>query len=734
MRVRTTRKNDGTQSDKDAATLKEARDRFKRCEAWEASARANWKEDVKFSEGDSDNLWQWPDDILAHRETNQRPILTINTVRQHNLDVLNDARMAKVGVKIIPTGGEATYESAEAFMGVVRAIEYRSSADTAYQHGLKHAVQGGIGYWRILTAYAADDSFDLEIMIKRVKNPLLIYLDPDISEVDGLDANFGFVTVLMPKEEAERKYPQYKDQFRNTSLVSDDGWISNDHVRIAEYWRRVPTQDTLVSFLNPVTEDRQQGLLSELRQAVAEAPDKARAAEVLKLVMDDENTLTREVTRWAVECITIIGNEIANTEPWLGIYIPIIRVVGEETVVDGQMDRKGHTRHLKDAQRMFNFNASAFIEYGALQTKVPWVGAIEAIEDFKEYWESANTENHSVLPYNARDEQGNEIKAPTRPEPPRSAPLYLEGMNAAAEWMRMASGQYQADMGAPSNERSGKAINERRREGDMATFHYLDHQSTAIRATGKVLIDLIPKVYDTERVLRYKGDDGKELAIKVDPKLRGPVDSEQIDADTTMTIFNPNVGRYEVEADVGKSFATKRQEAFEAGTQILAQNPELTNIIGDLLFQNADFPGADEIARRLKRLVPAQALDEAANPEVQALQGQLQEAMQALQTMAKQLEDKSAEQRTAQEKVAVSGYDSITKRLASVKEALALDPNGLRQLVREVIMEAIATSDSGAALEPAIDVPATYKEMPETMPAAMGGPALDGGPPPAAPA
>jgi hypothetical protein len=407
--------------------------------------------------------------------------------------------------------------------------------------------------------------------------------------------------------------------------------------------------------------------------------------------------------------------------------------VGEETVIDGQMDRKGHTRHLKDAQRMFNYNASAFIEHGALQTKVPWTVPMEAIEDFTAYWDTANTENHAYLPYNAFDEQGNQMPEPKRVDPPRGAPLYLEGMNAAAEWMRMASGQYQADMGAPSNERSGKAINERRREGDMATFHYLDHQSTAIRATGKVLIDLIPKVYDTERVLRYRGDDGKEVAVKIDPKLSGPVDVDDADPDQKVTIFNPNVGRYEVEADVGKSFATRRQEAFEAGTQILAQNPELTNIIGDLLFQNADFPGADEIARRLKRLVPPQALDEGANPEVAALQGQLQQAIQALEGMAKELSDKKAEQQTAQEKNAVAAYDSITKRLTSLKEALGLDPQTLMALVRLVMEEGISTSGDGV-LTPALDVPATYEEIPETIPQAMGGPGIDGAPLPPKPA
>jgi hypothetical protein len=249
-----------------------------------------------------------------------------------------------------------------------------------------------------------------------------------------------------------------------------------------------------------------------------------------------------------------------------------------------------------------------------------------------------------------------------------------------------------------------------------------------VRFTGKIFIDLIPKVYDTERVLLYKGEDNNEVQIKIDPKQQAPVQTEQTETDQQVTIFNPNVGRYEVESDVGKSYATKRQEAFEAGTLILAQNQELTSIIGDLVFQAADFPGADEIARRLKRMVPAQALNEGENPQVQALTEQLDQAMQALQGMAAQLKDRKAEQITAQEKNAVAGYEAQTKRLGALKEALGLDPEGLRMLVREVIVEAITTSDSGAALQPALAVD-TYEDMPEVIPQAMGGPATDGAPP-----
>lgn len=673
--------------------VKEAKTRFEAAAAWESKCRISYVEDTKFAEGDSDNNWQWPEEVRQPRETDARPMLTINKTRQHNLDVLNDARQSKVGVKIIPTGGEATYESAQAYMGVVRAIEYKSNADTAYQTALACAVKAGWGYWRILTDYADPESFDKDVVIRRVKDPLLIYNDPDINEFDGSDSRFCFAATDIPKDVFEGRYPKWKGRIRNSSLVPDT-WITDDKVRIAEYWRRLENNEQLLGYLNPETGKRAVGLASKLPRRIRKA------------VIEDPNTITREVSTHTVECFTIIGDEIAEETEWEGIYIPFVRVIGEETVIEGRLDRKGHTRALKDAQRMFNFNCSAFIEHGALQTKVPWTGSAEALEGYEDDYARANKENMGALLWNQFDDEGNKLDGPVRVAPPQGAPMYLDGMNQAAEWMRMVSGQYQADMGAPSNERSGAAITARQRQGDLATYHYLDHQALAIRYTGKILIDLIPKIYDTERVLKYKGDDGQEQEVHIDPRQKAepgqppisPVRTEKLDQDTTRTIFNPNVGTYDVEADVGPEFATKRQDAFNAGTQILAQNKELTSIIGDLVIMNADFPGSDEMAQRLKRMVPAQALNEDDNPAMRALQTQLQQAHAVLEHLQQQLQDKTAEQGTKSEKVTIEAYRAQTDRLTSLSKALGLDPQGLLVLVKEVIEEAQATSAGGNAL------------------------------------
>lgn len=708
--------------DKDAAILRESRKRFNRCVDWEKSARALFESDIEFAEGDSDNLFQWPEAVRTRMQDNDRALLTINKTKQHCLDIINDARQSRVAIKIRATGGGASAESAQVFAGVVRHIEYISNAAAAYQHALGFAVRGGIGYWRVVTDYANDDSFDQEVFIRPINDPLSVYLDPDIVQFDGSDAGFGFVFTDSPKDEYEARHPDHKEATGPSSIFNAaETWAREDQVRMAEYFRRVEVSDKLLAYDDP-DKPAQQG--QQPSQKVVRASD--LEPELVKQLLALPSTKSRPIRSHKVEWFKIVGDTIVERGDWPGIYIPIVRCVGEETVIKKTLDRKGQTRALKDPQRMFNYNAVGSVEFGALQSKTPYVGPADAIEGFTQDWENANKQNLAFLAYNHRDDEGNEIPAPRRQEPPTGAPVFIQGMNDAAEWMRMVSGQYQADMGAPSNERSGAAINARQRQGDNATFHFLDHQGIAIRYTGKILLDLIPKIYDTERVLEIMSENGVPSKVKIDPSPDNKEAFQKVaeDRDEVVAIFNPKVGKYEVESDVGPAFATQRQEAWNAYVQILTQNKDLVHLIGDLAFKCADFPGADEIAERLKRMVPQQALQDGPSPDLAAAQQQIQQMQALMQQLAQKLADKTAENSSASEKNAVSAYEAQTRRLAALKEALLADPEGLIGLVKQVIAEAEATS--GPGLAPALDQGPPAPMAPQPPPPQPMGPA--GGP------
>lgn len=708
-----------------SVVMTEMRQRFTRSVSWEATARRRFIDDIKFREGDADNLYQWPEDIRSRMDQETRAMLTINEVAQHCFQITNYAAQSKIAIRVRPTGGGSSFDSAQIFEGIIRHIEYQSQAGDAYQNALDFAVGGGIGYWRVTTDYANDDSFDQEIFIRPIRDPLLVYLDTDIHQFDASDMNYAFVFIDMPKEEFERKYPEWKGRAANADL-GPDSWYRQDGIRIAEYWRRTETKDRLLGYPDP--EDPTGKTMKEVRESDLE-PGLAKA--LMKL----PTTMSRPIKSHKVEWFKIIGDEIVDEKEWCGDTIPIVRCVGRETVLDGEMDRKGHVRALKDGQRMLNYNASGSVEFGALQSKTPYLAPADAIEGFEDYWNNINTTNFSVVPWNHRDDEGQEIPEPKRQQPPMGAPLFMQGMKDASEWMRAASGQWQSEMGAPSNEKSGVAINARQRQGDNATFHFLDHQSIAIRYTGRILKGIIPKVYDTERVMKILDEGGTtETQIRIDPQAQQALQKMDRTRTEVAAIFNPNVGKYEVEADVGPAYETQRQEAFEAYTQILSENKELASVIGDIALSYADFPGAQEASQRLKRMVPAQALQDGPAPDVIAAQKKIQMMEQLIQKLAEKLADKTASHLNNQEKNAIHAYDSQTKRLGAIKDWLSQDPEGLLKLVKEVISEADSTSMAGLSpsLMPTQELNA--ENSGPLAPPAQLALASPGGPPPVSPA
>jgi Phage P22-like portal protein len=370
-----------------------------------------------------------------------------------------------------------------------------------------------------------------------------------------------------------------------------------------------------------------------------------------------------------------------------GSTIPIVRVVGIETVIEGQLDRKGLVRALKDPQRMYNYNSSSAVEQVAAQGKSPYVTALEAIEGFETYWATANRVNHAYLPFKHRDKKGQEIPPPARQNPPVMSEAYVKGMEIAQQEMMMASGQYQAQLGENENAKSGKAIAERQRQGDNATYHFIDNLAIAIRRTGKILLELIPKVYDTQRIIRILAEDGTDHEVEIDPTAAQAYARKQAENEEDVrAIFNPNIGLYDVEADTGPAYATRRQEAWNAFMQIIPQAKELMSIAGDLVFQAADFPMADELAERLKRMVPPQALGKGPSPEVVQAQQTIVGLQNALKTLTEQLTEQKIKLVGKDQQKDIDVFEAITDRLKVMLPTI-LNPKDIAGMVHDLIVQ-----------------------------------------------
>lgn len=669
--------------------VEEARRFFNRAAEWEADARGRFVEDVKFANGDSDNGYQWPNSLRRQRDIDDRPCLTMNVVRQHNLQIINQAAQAKSQIKVLPLGGGATAESAGIVRQLIRHVEYQSNAPDAYKIAREFQVDGGIGWWRIVTDYASPDTFDQEIFIREVWDPLAVYMDPDCQRLDCSDAKQALVfDTRVPREHFENAYPDWAEAANTSPLgVTSVGGDSTeqDHVMVAEYFRKVPEPDELISFVF-------EGERVNVRKSNL-------PARVSREVLASPETRTRPVSVDKVEWYLIAGEQIIDQTEWLGSFIPLIRCLGRQTIIEGRLDRKGHTRAMKSAQHMYNWSASNQVEFGATQGKTPWIAAAKAIEEYESYWNTANTVNHSVLPYNDVDDDNPErtIAPPTRAEPPNFAPLYEKGMETAFNQMMMTSGQWQNEMGMMGNERTGRAIAERQEQSSTSVYHFQDNYESALKYTARQLIDLFPKVYDTKRVLMIQADDGAEqgtdLELEIDPGLQQAyVQETNHKGEVARRIFNPALGLYGIAPDVGPAAASKRRESVDALTLILTQAPALTGIIGDLLLKAMDFDEAQEAAQRLRRMVPPQALGQGPSQNEQMMQ----QLVQQLQTnLAKSLDahGKDRVKLVGKDQMRdIDAYEAETNRMKALADMLPTDAGGLEQIIRQLVEDSLHTS------------------------------------------
>lgn len=667
---------------KDQDIVDEARSRFKLCSDREAFFRANFRYDRRFEAQDCTNNFGWPDDMYTARTNAGRSCLTVNKVHQHVLNVTNDAKVNRPAIKISPVSGGATFKASEILMGLVRHICYVSNADDAFDTALRDAVIGGIGYFRITTDYVSDDSFDTEVFINRIPDAMSVYLDTDIKEFDGSDARYGFIFGDWAKDEFDRTYPKFKDEVTQSAPLgisgTDDTWQSRDddnkHVRVVEYYRKMEKKDRL----------------HMLADGTMVHESDAKEGDFLD-ILKANSIRSRAVTRDEVEWFLIANDEIIDRNIFPSKYIPIVRIVGEERCIDGILDRFGLVRAMIDSQRMYNVMSSAAVEYVGGQTKTPWIISASAIESFETYWENANRETFPYLPYNDYDDEGNrEIDAPKRADAPIYAPAYQQALVQAASDMDMVSGQHEASFGQPSQERSGAAINARVSMASNATGHFIYNLAIGIRYAGKIILDVIPKIYDTRRTLRILGNDGAQSTIQIDPEMRQAhqdvpgSDDEDFSPEQISAVLNPLVGKFDVIADVSaRSFATQRMETFNALAGILQQNESLVPIIGKYLFKVMDVPLADEIGDALDEHFGSQA-----DPQLQAAQQHLAAQHGVMMQQQQEIQQLKSKILIEQQQKEIDLEKLMNERFKIVTEA---DPELAKVLIRHMGSQALGT-------------------------------------------
>jgi hypothetical protein len=593
--------------------IQEAIDFLKFSNEADTENRQKGLDDLKFSSGD-----QWPIEVQNSRHLEARPCLTINKLDAYVRQIVNQMRQGRPRMRAHSMNSEANAKVADVITGIFKHIEVNSDADTAYDTAGEYAVRIGWGYWRVITDYVREDSFDQEIYIRPIDNPFSVYFDPNSIQPDGSDAEKVLITTLMSKDDFKIQYPGADDggdfNQRGTGDFDPD-WVQKEDIRVAEYFyvERKKTKLLLLSDGTKVYKDE------------APSPEILAAAGIM--VVGERETMRKQI-KWC----KLTGLEILEERDWSGRYIPVVPVYGQQLTVEDKRKKYGLVRNAKDAQRMYNYWQTSLTESIALAPKAKWLLAEGQDEGHENEWAQANIKSMPVLRYKQTDINGQQAPAPQRlqPEPP-PAGVIAAAMSIDKD-LQSVVGIFDPSQ-LPQGNMSGKAIRGQQVQQDMTNFHYYDNLVRSMKHTGRIILDLIPKIYDRERVLRIIGYDGKPEMVTVNQRTQDEMGVEKVLNDVT-------VGEYDVYMDTGPGYQSKRQEAVEAMMPMISTNQELFNLAGDLVFRNMDFPGAEVIADRLAANNPLAQIDEKSEipPQIQMQLMQAQKQIADMQQMIAAME------------------------------------------------------------------------------------------------
>lgn len=584
--------------------IQEALEQFEESQSASDRNRKEAHDDIVFSR----LAQQWPDEIVKQRMAEGRPCLTINRCLPLIRQVVNDARQNTPAITVSPADSGADVDTAEVINGLVRSIQNgRRKADIAYDTAIEHAVSGGFGFFRLGIDYVSPDSFDMEAYIDRVPNPLMVHWDVSSTEFDSSDWDYAFVSDFLTLERFKQRYPK-ADAISFEGTTADLNWTEDERIRVAEYFTR--TEDKRVIYQLSDGKTIRKDALPDMARQFFEAGgvdlggqvDDDEIANSFMQMNGLEIARQRDATFYRVMRRIINGVEVLEEDEWPGSTIPICPVWGDEVIIDGRRHFRSLIRDAKDPQLMFNYWRTAATELVALAPKAPFMLPKGSIPKGQEdMWATANTRSHPYLEYDA-------TKGPMPQRQPFAgvpAGALNEAMTAADD-MKAITGIFDSSIGAESNEKSGKAILARERQSNASNFHFIDNLNRAIEGAGRQLVEIIPAVYSERQTIRILGEDSKEKVVHL-TQQDGGSQLPNAEGDGPQ-LYNLSVGRYDVSVSTGANYATSREQTKETLIEIMRQVPGSAAVMGDIVAKYIDFPGSDELAKRLHLLLPPQVL------------------------------------------------------------------------------------------------------------------------------
>lgn len=619
-----------------------------------AEADAAWR-DIRIQAQDDIAFYhgkQWDENMSSIARSKREPNITVNRLPQFCKQIENGLRSQDIAITCAATSEEGSEDTANIFTGIIRGIEQRSNAKTHYIYaaGENGALVPGIGYLKVEVDFADRDGFLQDIKITSVKDPMKILVDPAAQEMDFSDASYWI-------EAEDYTEPAFKKAFPRAQCSSADAFptgsrLNAEGIRVVRFWYKEETSITKF-------------LMDDGTIEVEERIERLADDDSYTVAVDGKSkTILRErtVTSHKIKYIDFTGAEVLNQGEWAGSKFPFVAVTGPASIIDGKRDIRGIIRFAKDSQKMLNFMASSAARRIASANKSPWIVDRKSIAPYMTAWNKANTENMPYLPYDSYDDKGNgrQLPPPQRADQTGQIQDLLQAAAKFEDDLKATIGIYDAGLGATPNEQSGVAIQTLAQQGQNSNSHFSDYLLSAIKTLGEVLIDLIPRIYDTPRVVQVVGVNNKTKMVKI---------NEIFSKNGSKTIYDiaNSASHYGIVINAGPAYATQQQAAIQSMMQLMATNPAIAPYVQDIIAGNMDFEGKDQVRDRLLKVlamtnpgliedaeqvdVPPQA--QAKLAASQAMIQQMNQTLQELQVqnaqMSNALNNKSIEHQNSME-------------------------------------------------------------------------------------
>lgn len=583
---------------------------------------------------------QWDKKVLEYRKG--LPCLVINTVPQFTAQLVGDWREGRKAVKVVPAE-DGDKEIASVRGDLIRAIELQSRAQRTYDTAFESLVQCGDGAFRVSVEYAKDDVFEQDIFVRPIDDCLSVVWDRTSVDPTGRDAKHCFVNDIIPMKEFKKAWPEADPSELGTETykkMSASGWIDTDGARVTEYWRIIERQRFLGLFEDGTSTFIDQDNYDQLLDSKG-PPVRTRLAPC----------------SYAQMHLTTGFQILSGPYEYRLDRLPIIRMSGRVVNVGGRRVRYGLVRFMKDPVRLRNFWRSVAAEQLGYAPKAQWIATESAVEGREQDIRNAHLTRDPLLVVNDEAIIGQNIQ---RLDPPTPQMALLNEAQVNTQDMKDVTGIHDASLGIKSNETSGRAINARQREGDIAALTYYDNGNAAVLEGGDVINQLISQVYDGTRIIRVIGEDEAVKFLKVND----PNDPNAPDL---------SIGNYDVALTTGTSYSTRRVEAAQAMMDAVQVWPQLIQVAGDLVAKAQDWPGAEELAERLQRTIPQQFLSEEEREEIgQAVDPETQQAMMEMQQALQELQQENAalkqDKAVDWAKVETDRYKAQTDRIKALSD------------------------------------------------------------------